>query len=204
MVTPAVAKKHKEEMMQAEYLQGLGQAPNYIGNPEPPLTAESVFGHTPTPPPLAVEEVMDIDNAAFAQNNSPLPASLDHLPLPQYMIPDDDFQSDNVQSDDDPNDYPLPSEMYEEHAEDLSFEDEFRVFENIRYGLSPFWSSTSVGALIILHRGDPPRLRYCNLQGICVAHSFWAFQEHVLSDSRWAQCLCWGGFPFVPSTPYPC
>lgn len=147
LVTPAVAKKHREERAQAEYLLSLGRAPVYVGNPTPPITAESVFGHTSTPPLLAVEDTMDIDT----QTRPPSP-SMDpnHLPLQQHTIQDDDFRL-NEDMDDDLS----PPELYNEHLENLASE-EFRAFENIRYGLLSIQRLSGVSVLITPNRGKYP------------------------------------------------
>jgi hypothetical protein len=84
---------------------------------------------------------MDLD----IEPTLPLPPAMNinPLPLPQHTIPEDDFQPDD-ETDDDPS----LSEPYDEHLENLGLEEEFRMFENIRYGVLPvsgcwFWRQLS-------------------------------------------------------------
>jgi hypothetical protein len=136
MVTAAVAKKHRDENARAAYLESLGRAPVYAGNPIPPITAESVFGPTPSLPPTSVNDSMDIDNNNIASTPvklsppPPITTPVDHL-LPQYrhQIPENDFPSDaNL------NDHLPPPELYNEGLEKSALEEELDALANIRYG----------------------------------------------------------------------
>lgn len=135
MVTQAVARKHKEELARMEYLESLGQAPVYTGNPTPPITAESVFGHTSPPSPTIVNDSMDVDNVTFTPVElsppPPIIGSDNNFPLHHHPILEDDFQPDTDLED------PLcPLEPYNEDLETLAVEEELHAFSEIRYGLS--------------------------------------------------------------------
>jgi len=134
MVTPAVAKKHKEDAKWAEHLESLGHAPGYTGNPIPPITAEDVFGPVSSPPPTAVDDNMDIDEAAPTLDELSLPLPItnsDHLPPCHHQIPENDFQPDiNLDNDLD------PLELYDEGLENSALEEELLALANIRYGWS--------------------------------------------------------------------
>ena len=122
MLTPAVARKHKEEIVQANYLKSLGQTPIYVRNPVPPITAESVFGQA-SPPPTTADDSMDVDNIVVTPNKlspplGPLVADPnEHFPQPHHSIPENDFQPGTDQ------DSP-PQEPYNEDMETAAIEEE--------------------------------------------------------------------------------
>jgi hypothetical protein len=129
-----MAKKHKDEMVKAEYLASLSQAEVYTGDPAPPVTAESVFGHSPPSPPTITDDSMDIDNILSTQTESPPPPvthSDEHFPDHHHLVPDDDFQPENNL-----DDLPCGLESYNESFETMAIEDELRAFSEIRYGSS--------------------------------------------------------------------
>ena len=133
MVTKAVAKKHKEDRAQAEYLRTLGRTPTYTGNPLPPITAEHVFGPRSPPLPAGTEDDMDTGDTALDPTldelSPPSPdATFDRLP-PHHPIPEDDFQPE-INLDDDQ----YPPEPYNESLENLALEEELSDFANIKYG----------------------------------------------------------------------
>ena len=153
MVTPAVAKKHREEMVREQYVASLGHDLMDTTNPIPPITTESIFGHTSHSPPAGAS--MDLDNVAFPpiepspladigdgislNNITPPPIGLSppssaagydfHFPSHQQPIPDDDFIPDI-----DPDARQGSPEPYDEDLEGLALEEEFQALEDIQYG----------------------------------------------------------------------
>lgn len=133
----------------------LGQAPAYVGNPAPPITTESVFGHTPPPPSPSPDYGMDIDNIPLILDEfSPPPPATDHdnfLPPHSHPIPEDDFQPD---VDVDPS-QPPPA-PYNEYLEDLEVEEELHAFANIRYGVLSIQDLTGSHVFTTSNRGKHP------------------------------------------------
>jgi len=165
MVTPAVARKHREEIAWAEHLESLGQPSVYTGNPTPPITTESVFGHASPPPPTVADNGMDVDDTT-TMPVGPLPSPPitnpdEYLPEHYHSIPDNDFQPDTNLDD------PLyPPELYNEDLETAAVEEELCAFSKIRYGTLTPPKPTCIEWLIVPNRGEHQRLRHCNLQGI--------------------------------------
>ena len=125
MVTPVVAKKHREDAARAEYVESLGHAPVYTGNPTPPITAESIFGPTSPPSPTGANENMDVDSIPFmplVNEPSPPPpvtSPNEYLPPNHHPVLENDFQPE-----DDPNHPPCPSGPYDEDLENMAREEE--------------------------------------------------------------------------------
>ena len=132
MVTPVVARKHKEEIARVEYLETLGQTSVYARNPTPPITAESIFGHTSPPLPTVADNSMDIDNTTMmpAEPSPPPPITSpeEYLPKHHHSVPENNFQPDTDLDD--------PPELYDEDLETAAIEEELRAFSEIRYGAS--------------------------------------------------------------------
>lgn len=138
MVTPSMAKRHRDDLAQAEYLNNLGHAPTYTGVSVPPITAETVFGSTPSPPLAGADDDMDIDDIPL------IPVELSPFPpitnSGHHLIPEDDFQPDSNLGD------RLHSpEPYNEDLENSALEEESQALENpaLRDELGTFEDSTS-------------------------------------------------------------
>lgn len=133
MVTPAVAKKHEEDMAREQYFESLGRDPVRPLDPIPPITTESIFGPASPSPPADVGDDMNLDNTTFPPAGpsplSPASASDFHFPLHYQPIPDNDFVPEV-----DPDACPGSPEPYNEDLERSALEEELRALEDIQYG----------------------------------------------------------------------
>lgn len=133
MVTPAVAKKHQEDMARERYIESLGRAPASTTGPIPPITTESIFGIASPSPPANTNDSMDLDNTTFSppEPSPPLPAAGSDFYLPSHCqpIPDDDFVPDV-----NPDVHPGSPEPYDEDLERSALEEELQAFEDVKYG----------------------------------------------------------------------
>ena len=132
MVTPAVAKKHQENMEREQYLKSLGRDPGHATDLIPPITTESIFGPSPPSPPADIDDGMDLDTTfPPVEPSPPLPATDPdfHFPSHQHPILDDDFVPDV-----DPDLRPGSPEEYDEDLERSALEEELWGLEDIEYG----------------------------------------------------------------------
>ena len=133
MVTPAVAKKHKEDMAREQYFESLGRNPVYASGPIPPITTESIFGRASPSPPADVGDGMNLDNTIFppVEPSPPSPTATSdfHFPLHRQPIPDNDFVPDV-----NPDACPGSPEPYDEDLERSALDEELQALEDIEYG----------------------------------------------------------------------
>ena len=156
MVTPTVAKKHREDMAQDRYLESVGHDSVSPTNPIPPITTESLFGQRAPPsppadiddrmnlsdtfPPADIDVSMNLDNSTFPPVGPPPPlpttSSDFHFPSHQQPIQDNDFAPDV-----DPDARSGSPQPYDEDLERSALEEELRELEDIEY--SQFSALTS-------------------------------------------------------------
>lgn len=160
MVTPAVAKKHKEDMAREQYIESLGRDPRATG-PVPPITTESIFGPATLPTPADIDDSMNLDNEILLPIELPPPPALPttstdfQFPSHQHPIPEDDF-APNVSLEDDftpnvsPDVHQGSPELYDEDLERSAVEEELQAFEDIQYGWHSILSDCYVGVTFSL------------------------------------------------------
>ena len=87
MVTPFVAKKHREAKDREQYLESLGHDPIYAADPIPPITAKSIFGPASPPVPADFGDDMNVDEDTLpTEPPPPLPITAPDLhPLPRHQ-----------------------------------------------------------------------------------------------------------------------
>ena len=128
MVTPFVAKKHREAKDRERYFESLGHDPIHAADPIPPITAESLFGPISPPMPAEFGGDMNIDEETLPPEPLPPPiiTSPDlHPPSCHRLVLDDDFEPD-----DDSNDGLAPPEEYDEDLERSAREEEQQADED--------------------------------------------------------------------------